>query len=157
MAKKKESYVSYLKAAEPRFWRYVDRNGPLARGMTSRCWQWQGATDGNYGEFGVPVEGEYPIKYAHFFTWVLSGGPIPSRYFPLHHLCGNKLCVNPNHIAMVTHAGHARLHIVMLSATCPNGHAFDEVNTLIDGKGYRRCRECARESRKRHNEMRRKK
>ena len=151
-----KSLFSYLKVAEPRFWGYVDKNGSLARGMASRCWQWKGATDGNYGEFGVAVGDKQAIIYAHAFTWVLSGGSVPSRPFPLHHLCQNKLCVNPNHFAMVTRAGHSKLHTAILSATCRNGHPFDEDNPLVDGNGYRRCRECANESRQRSKERRRK-
>jgi hypothetical protein len=142
---------------EERFWSYVNKSGRLMPGMTSRCWEWQGANDGNYGEFLVLTEPKQVVKYAHAFAWELYGGLSPTRKFPLHHLCGNKLCVNPNHMAMVTRAGHSMLHTVTFDAKCKNGHPFDEVNPLIDGKGYRRCRECANESRQRSKEKRGKK
>jgi len=142
---------------EERFWSYVNKKGKLMPSMTSRCWEWRGATDGTYGEFGTATKPKQVIGCAHAIAWELSGGAKSTHKFPLHHLCGNRLCVNPNHMAMVTSAGHARLHTVRFDAKCPKGHPFDEGNPLIDGKGYRRCRECANENRRRYTEKRRQK
>jgi len=138
--------LSYLKAAEPRFLEKVNKQGQLKRAMTSRCWEWQGATDGYYGQFTVTVKGKQLVRYAHVFAWSIKGGPLPTRSFQLHHLCANKLCVNPTHMVMVSQSGHSRLHTFILIAICRNRHVFDEDNPLIDSKGYRRCRECAREA-----------
>ena len=143
MATLEEGYLTHLKAAEPRFLNKVNKHGPLKTAMTSRCWEWKGATDGYYGQFSVTVKRKQLVRYAHVFAWLLNGGPIQSLSFPLHHLCTNKLCVNPNHMVMASQAGHARLHTVILTGKCKNQHEFDEIDPLIDGKGYRRCRECA--------------
>jgi len=35
--------------------------------------------------------------------------------------------------------------------TCKRGHPFDEVNPYIDGKGIRRCHECADISRQKYS------
>ncbi len=139
---------------EERFWGYVNKEGKLMPGMTSRCWEWRGYTDERCGEFTVATKPKQVTDYAHAIAWELGGGPKSTVKFPLHHLCGNALCVNPNHMAMVTIASHKRLHTVRSDAKCPKGHPFDEDNPLIDGKGYRRCRECANESRRQYTKKR---
>jgi hypothetical protein len=125
-------------------------------GMISRCWVWLGVSSLNdiYGRLNIKVGDRWLLKTPYNCAWVLAGGQLPPPGFNLHHLCKNTQCVNPHHLAMVTATGHRRFHIIVLSATCPNGHPFNEVNPLVDGNGYRRCRECANESRQRYNERR---
>jgi hypothetical protein len=154
-----EEVQAAIKAAKVRFNDKVNYTGPLMPGMVSRCWEWQGSglQDG-YGQFRIEVRGVGLLKMPHNCAWVLAGGELPPKGFDLHHLCGNPRCVNPNHLAMVTRAGHRRQHtVIIISATCPRGHLFDEETPLIDSKGYRRCRECAKIYRSRYNGKRGKK
>ncbi len=145
-----------IKDSKVRFNSKINYTGTLMPGMVSRCWEWQdsGLRDG-YGQFRIEIWGVGLLKMPHNCAWVLAGGELPPEGFDLHHLCGNTRCVNPNHLAMVTRAGHRRQHtIIVISATCPHGHPFDEDNPLVDRKGYRRCRECASGHRKHYNEKR---
>lgn len=54
------------------------------------CWNWTGAkVRGGYGGHGS--------GRAHRVAWELLVGAIPEGH-DLHHLCGNRLCVNPEHL-----------------------------------------------------------
>ena len=77
-----------------RFWSKV------AVGNADECWEWQSATsrDG-YGRFkcdDAKVSGR-----AHRAAWVYHNGPIPDGQL-VRHLCNNKQCCNPAHLALGT-------------------------------------------------------
>lgn len=66
------------------------------------CWVWTGAKGaGGYGR----VAG----RAAHRMMYELMVGPIPPRCH-VHHICRNVLCVNPDHLEVLTSAEHASLH-----------------------------------------------
>jgi hypothetical protein len=75
-------------------------------------------------------------------------GAVPEG-LELDHLCRVRGCVNPKHLEPVTHRenlmrGESWSAVNARKTHCPEGHPYDETNTYIDGKGRRRCRECAR-------------
>lgn len=110
--------------------RRVDRNG--------ECWIWTGPpTKGGYGQLRVNG-GKGRRVLAHRLAYELFvGDPPPS----LHHKCGNKLCVNPDHLEPMTHADHMRRHAEERTH-CRRGHPYDEANTYITPEGKRQCRAC---------------
>ena len=65
------------------------------------CWSWTGSTDHlGYGQFGVMVPGEgRKMVRAHRFAWEQASGAIPDGVDVLH-LCGNRICVRPDHLAL---------------------------------------------------------
>jgi len=76
-----------------KFWRYVEKSlDPEA------CWIWRGSTLRGYGKHHT--EGKTYI--AHRFAWMLEHGEI-SLGKDLHHICGNRSCVNPAHLELLTH------------------------------------------------------
>lgn len=118
----------------PRFWRRVEDTGT--------CWLWQGSRLKGYGR--AKVAG-VPGRYAHRMAYVSLVGPVPEG-LELDHLCRQRCCVNPAHLEPVTHhenvlRGNAGKHLGV-KTHCPRGHAYDEVNTLVDRRGSRGCREC---------------
>ena len=95
-----------------RFWSQVEQNGPYATGFDqpTRCWMWQGRTDAqNYGVLSV---GRFRMS-AHRYSYRLHLGRTPwsvvdhlchsySRDCRGGPLCPHRLCVNPEHLEVVT-------------------------------------------------------
>lgn len=67
-------------------------------GGSAMCWWWQGHTANGYGRF----RGER----AHRYAYQQLKGEIPEGLM-IRHLCGNKLCVNPDHLEPGTMAENA--------------------------------------------------
>jgi len=78
------------------------------------------------------------VERAHRMAYKLLVGPI-GRHNHLHHLCGNKECMNVEHLEVVSNSEHRQRHLVKL---CKRGH--DEWYIRPDGKG-RQCMACQRE------------
>jgi hypothetical protein len=73
-----------------RFWRKVEKS--------NTCWMWIAGTDNHgYGLFWVDGR----IVKAHRFAYELLIGPIPQDRV-IDHICGTRLCMNPDHLRLVT-------------------------------------------------------
>lgn len=74
-----------------RFWAKVEKRGP------DECWIWTGGKRNGYGFFNVP-----PTTIgAHRFAYTEVKGEIPEGMV-VDHRCRVKLCVNPDHLQVVT-------------------------------------------------------
>jgi len=74
---------------------------------SGECWVWTGkVNDQGYGDFRVQARG-YELAGAHRFAYALSRGDLPGRKHVLH-LCDNRLCVRPSHLAVGDHADNMR-------------------------------------------------
>ena len=111
----------------------------------SGCWLWLGRLMKNgYGA------ASRPYRTAHRLSYVAFKGAIP-KDLEIDHLCNVRLCVNPEHLELVTHAENmARMR--SRDTHCPAGHAYGENGNLAispaknGDKQYtvKRCRECHR-------------
>jgi hypothetical protein len=86
---------------------------------------------------------------AHRVIWEMTHGPIPSG-LEVDHLCRNRACVNPRHMALVPHRentlrGMAPTAINARKTHCPAGHPYDGENTYMAPDGWRQCMTCRRE------------
>lgn len=101
-----------------RFWLKVDRSG--------ECWLWTGSTNGRgYGHVRVNM----CLTYAHRLSYEMSVGPIPEG-LQIDHLCGNTLCVNPEHLEVVT-AVENQLRAVL------RAHGFESLGDYLDSQALR--------------------
>jgi hypothetical protein len=102
------------------------------------CWVWKGKPDKDgYGKWAS--RGAYVFAYVRKFGAIEEGKE-------LDHTCRNRLCVNPDHLDVVSHAENMRRSWAHRSKKqeCKRGHLFDEVNTYWTKDGKRQCRACAR-------------
>ena len=109
----------------------------VAVGDDVNCWEWLAGKDPDgYGR--VLVDGK--SEQAHRVVYRLLEGEIEDL---LHHTCENPGCVSPYHLVDVTAAAHKSLHphYNSLKTHCPEGHPYDEENTVVIS-GCRVCRIC---------------
>lgn len=67
------------------------------------CWIWTGAPNKDgYGQRNN--------KLATHYLWKLTTGQAVPPGYDLHHLCSNKMCVNPDHLQLLTKIEHRRWH-----------------------------------------------
>ena len=72
------------------FWSKVDKS--------DGCWAWTGATNGGYGFVYGDID-----RTAHRIAYELTRNIPATRYsFTIKQTCGNKLCVNPDHLVART-------------------------------------------------------
>lgn len=108
------------------------------------CWFWLGSIDrGGYGKYG------HRGRLAHQIAFELyKGQPAPKgRFQQIHHKCENTLCVNPDHLEVVTSRFQAAYHKLgerKRKTHCKNGHVL-EGNNLYYSKNRRTCKTCRRE------------
>lgn len=117
------------------------------------CWLWAGGMAGGnkkpeYGAFAINAK---KLVYAHRFSYKLHKGIIPLG-FQIHHICKTKLCVNPDHIEMVTQKENMLKEDGCAAKQfrkthCHRGHLFNKENTWLekhkDGSiKARHCRFC---------------
>lgn len=77
---------------EIRFWRFVDKNGPLI--LNTACWVWVGGTsEGGYGRFWAHGK----MVYAHRWSFENANGPISVGMLACHR-CDHPRCANPHHL-----------------------------------------------------------
>lgn len=126
----------------------VDRGAWLAtvqRIMPDLCWNWPWAKNkAGYGQW--KQDGKQ--CGAHRVLYEKLNGPIPAG-LTLDHTCKNVSCVNPAHLEPVTMRENLMRGSSFSSSNarkthCPQGHAYDEQNTLHCAK-RRFCRTCLRE------------
>jgi len=112
---------------------------------TQTCWFWRGGTNGKgYGL--IRTNGRRRV--VHRVAWESLRGPIPTG-LELDHLCRVRLCVNPEHLEVVTGTtnilrGISPTAINARKTQCIHGHNFNAENTYIDPRGKRACKECQR-------------
>lgn len=121
-----------------RFMQYVHKE------TSPGCWQWTGPQNlAGYGSFGV---GRASKRNAHRWLWEQINGTASPKLH-VDHLCRNRLCVNPDHLELVTHEENLRRGKQpdrwSKVPNCPQGHAYSEANTGYTGNA-RYCRECKR-------------
>ena len=112
------------------------------------CWEWTwGVATTGYGRIrvGGKLRGAHRVSYSWFWSW--DDKPVP-RSLVVHHICENKLCVNPGHLMVMTPKAHMRHHArtdFERKTVCDYGHEMTPENTYVQpSTGWRTCRACRR-------------
>jgi hypothetical protein len=111
--------------------------------ISNGCWQWIGSYDKSNG-YGIIVNRKR--EYAHRWIWRQHRGKIPIG-LEVHHQCGNRGCVNPDHLELLTKGQHASLHRkgkFVRNNYCKRGHEMTENNIFYCTNGKRTCLQCKR-------------
>lgn len=82
------------------------RLNPPRKDPETGCWVWQGSLSSGYGKCRDPEAGT--VGWAHRVYYKRHKGPIPPGK-QVHHLCGNRACVNPDHLTVMSARVHGRL------------------------------------------------
>lgn len=111
------------------------------------CWEWTAyRNDDGYGRFNI----DNTQRFAHRLAYQHLVGEVPEGT-ELDHLCGNRGCVNPEHLEPVTHRenvlrGNAPAAQQARQTHCKRGHELDGENLYVEPNGRRRvCRTCKRD------------
>jgi len=129
-----------------RFWSRVKESD-----AAPHCWEWQGyCRKKGYGVVGLGRR----YHQVHRLVYSILVTDVP-EHLHVHHLCGNKRCVRPAHLQLITPEEHARLlpyqdsaipvlPRTMSSTHCRQGHLLDADNLRIIARGDRICLTCRR-------------
>lgn len=133
--------------AEDKFWARVVIND-------EGCWGWTGSTLGRAPHQRPQLaEKMFGTRSASRASYILHNGPLPDDKPFVCHTCDDPLCCRPDHLWAGTAAenaadmkakGRAGTNGNEQKTHCPEGHPYDEENTLVSG-GDRYCRRCRRE------------
>lgn len=129
---------------EKRLWDNVDKtSSPIG------CWEWRGFV--NPSGYGHIYWKTRPHR-VHRVSWMLLRGPIPEDK-QLDHLCRNRICVNPEHLEVVTakentRRGFSPSGMRARQTHCIRGHSLSGDNLYHKNVGTRverHCRQCDRD------------
>jgi hypothetical protein len=141
MMKKKDLLVATATQADKdRFWKKVNKNGPIPAlcPELGPCWMYTGGGN-SYGSFYFKDS----CYRAHRFSYLVSGKTIPIGLV-LDHECCTNYCVNPTHLEPVTQEenSHKSNRGASRKEFCGYGHAMVEDNLYYDKHGHISCKEC---------------
>ncbi len=108
------------------------------------CWIWQNPTLNTYGYAQIHYKNKRIL--VHRLSYELFKGQLTTGLV-IDHLCRNKLCINPEHLELVTIKenilrGFGPTAINKRKTQCKRGHKLENYNLIVRRNGSRVCRTC---------------
>jgi hypothetical protein len=105
-------------------------------GEPGKCWLWTGSLDAR----GYPQAKVGGRRGRVLRVHRLVAGMFTDINGPVHHRCGNTVCLNPGHLeALSNDAEHGERH---RRDVCQRGHSLLGENLYVSPGGKRHCRVC---------------
>lgn len=115
------------------------------------CWSWRGTTAlrGYARVYTRLADNKRVYVLAHHVSYMLHVGNIPLG-LQINHHCDNPICTNPSHLYAGTQYENVQDRVRRGRSKgggwdkthCVKGHEYTPENTMLDKRGYRKCREC---------------
>jgi hypothetical protein len=110
---------------------------------STECWLWTACCfPSGYAQLRLAGK----TRLAHVLSYEHFVGPVPEDR-ELDHTCRARNCVFYRHLEPVTHKENVLRGMMpmrhRMATHCPQGHAYDETNTIIKSNGSRGCKACA--------------
>ena len=135
---------------------YLERiDARYTKPSEDECWVWTGYLNSSgYGHAHAGyVNGKQKMILTHRAMYELYVGQIPLD-LTIDHLCRNRACGNPKHLRILTLSENSSDNGNARKTHCPQGHEYTDENTYYqkqaNGKLWRNCRACDRESSRRY-------
>jgi hypothetical protein len=109
--------------------------------LPNGCWQWIGNKHLSTGYGRMWLDGQ--VQYAHRISYLWHVGDIPEGLV-IHHICQNRLCVNPEHLEAIDNGFHVGRHS-STKKLCKRGEHEMSGENLGHLKSGRYCKACNRE------------
>lgn len=105
-------------------------------------WIWiRGQYADGYGQFTLNGKSKRAHRVSYEYTHSIT--LTPNQF--LHHVCRNKLCINPSHLEITNQANHvdSATYGNKQKTHCPYGHEYTPENICWNNHGKQReCRIC---------------
>jgi len=125
--------MGVVRDVRERFWEKVNKDGPIPerRPDLGPCWVWTASPDSHgYGQ----IWHDGRLVLAHRLSLALLLGPIPDD-LTVDHLCQRTLCVNPDHLELVTLAVNRRRQAIARAAARTTGCMVSGCRTPYCARG----------------------
>lgn len=118
------------------------------RDASTGCLRWTGPlTNAGYARITWKQPDGSIARGGHRIAYLIANGSLTPGLC-IDHLCRVRHCIEPTHLEEVTHRENVMRSPIAPAAinarktTCPQGHPYDDDNTITQSSGGRLCRTC---------------